>query len=61
MKKNNTMFWGVTLIVLGLVWLGNNMGWFYPEVPMIPLLLIAVGIHLVLKHVKKENPSSTKE
>ena len=61
MKKGSAVYWGVTLIILGLVWLGNNMGWFYPEVPLIPLLIIAFGIHLILKHLKKEESSSNKE
>ena len=47
---NHQFFWGGVLIVVGLVWLGNNLGWFHYSIPLIPVAMIALGIFFILKH-----------
>jgi Flp pilus assembly protein TadB len=44
------LFWGVALVVVGLVWLGNNLGWFRYSIPIIPVAMIVFGIFLILKY-----------
>ena len=52
-------FWGGVLVVVGLVWLGNNLGWFQYSIPLIPVAMIALGIYFILKH--REFPEDDKE
>ena len=48
------LFWGIVLIVVGIIWLGNNLEWFVYEIPWIPVIMIAAGIHIILKNWGKE-------
>jgi len=51
--SGHSLFWGIVLIVVGFVWLGNNLGWFLYDIPWVPVAMIAVGIYLILKHWEK--------
>ena len=57
----HTMFWGIVLIVVGLIWLGNNVGWFFYDVPWFPVAMIAVGIYLIVKHWDRKKPAKQKK
>lgn len=52
-------FWGGILIAVGLIWLGNNLGWFHYSIPLIPVAMIVLGAYLILKH--REFPEEDKE
>jgi hypothetical protein len=49
-RKTPGLFWGIVLIVVGFIWLGDNLGWFWYDVPWIPIIMLVVGIFLVLKN-----------
>ena len=39
---------GFLLLVLGLVWLGNDWGWWNLNIPWGPLIVVLLGIGLIL-------------
>lgn len=43
-------FWGLVFIVAGVIWLGNQFGWFDYDVPWAALFLIAGGIYMVVRY-----------
>lgn len=43
------VFWGLVLIVVGLVWMGNQMEWFDLHIPFLPVVAIILGLHLLMK------------
>jgi Flp pilus assembly protein TadB len=59
---SHSIFGGALLILIGLIWLGSNMGWFMNDIPWVPLVMIAVGVYLVLKHhdMSKDEPSDSR-
>jgi Flp pilus assembly protein TadB len=57
--SKHQLFWGLALVIVGLVWLGNNLGWFQYSIPLIPVAMIVAGVFLILKH--KEISDNTKE
>lgn len=58
---NHSLFWGLVLVVLGFLWLGNNLGWFYYDVPWLPLVMIAGGIYLILRNRDAGRSASDKK
>jgi Flp pilus assembly protein TadB len=56
----HSLFWGIVLVVVGLIWLGNNLGWFMYEIPWIPVIMIAGGIYMILRNWEKEELSGKK-
>jgi hypothetical protein len=60
-RGDHGLFWPIAMIMVGLVWLAKNMGWLAHDVPWFPLLLIAFGVYLIVRHAtrqgdKKESP-----
>ena len=51
---SHSLFWGIALIAVGLIWLGNNFGWIDYDIPWIPVGMIVVGAYLILKHHHSE-------
>ncbi len=47
-ERGKTPLWGLALVVVGLVLLANHFEWFHLDLPMIPALLIIIGLFLVL-------------
>ncbi len=67
-KKNSTgrykgsgIFWGIVFISVGTIWLGNNLGWFYADVPWLAVLAIAGGIYLLTRHYNETHPEQDTE
>jgi hypothetical protein len=56
----HSLFWGIVLLVVGFLWLGNNLRWFWYDIPWIPVAMIAGGIFLIIKHWEKEPSKSEK-
>lgn len=50
--------WGAILIIIGVIWLGNNIGWFDYDIPWVPLALIGVGTYMILQNRGKESKKS---
>jgi hypothetical protein len=46
----HTFLGGIVLIVIGLIWLGNNLGWIEYDIPWVPVVMIVIGAYLILKH-----------
>lgn len=45
------LFWGMVFLGVGVIWLGNNLGWFYAPVPWVAVGLIAGGITLIVRNM----------
>jgi fatty acid desaturase len=46
-REGRGVFWGLLFILVGLVWLGNSVGWFDFDVPLLPSALIVVGLIII--------------
>jgi len=53
-QDKHSIFWGIALLIVGIIWLGNNLGWFDYHVSWLPILMIAGGAYLIWKNWKKE-------
>ena len=51
------LFWGMVFLGVGVVWLGNNLGWFYADVPWLAVGLIAGGLTLIIRNMTNHNDS----
>ena len=49
-KRKGGDFAGIVLIVIGFIFLANNLNWFRWDIPLIPLLLIILGVYLIYSH-----------
>ncbi len=47
---SHSIFGGAILVLIGLIWLGNNMEWFRNDIPWVPVVMIAAGVYLILKY-----------
>jgi len=45
------LFWGMVFLGAGVIWLGNNLGWFYADVPWVAVGLIAGGLTLIVRNM----------
>ncbi len=52
-KRHETSFWGMILIVIGAVLLGNHFHWFYLDIPIFPAAIIILGVYLIIDHQRK--------
>ena len=43
-------FWGLALIVIGIILLGNHFEWFDWHIPLIPAALIIIGVYLLVEN-----------
>ncbi len=46
-------FAGILLIVIGFIFLAQNLDWFDWDLPWFPLLLIVIGVYLIYNHREK--------
>ena len=56
MNKGN-IFWGIVLVAIGFVWLGNNLDWFRYEIPWVAVGLIAGGVYLIIHNLERSDSS----
>ena len=54
----HSLFWGIVLVALGILWLGNNLRWFYFDVPWLAVITIAGGIYLIIRHWERVHEPS---
>jgi len=59
--QGHVFFWGIVLIVVGIIWLGNNLEWFVYEIPWISVIMIAAGVYIIFKNWEKKEPSDGDE
>ena len=44
---------GLILLLVGVVWLGKEMGWIPGNLPLLPITLIIIGLILIFRRHKK--------
>ena len=44
---------GLILVLIGVVWLGKDMGWIPESLPLLPIIIIIVGLILMFRKYKK--------
>ena len=44
---NSTSFWGIILIIFGIIFLADNINWIHWHLPILPIALIIVGAYLI--------------
>ena len=44
---------GLILVLVGVVWLGKEMGWIPENLPLLPITLIIIGLILMFRKYKK--------
>jgi len=44
---------GLILVIIGVIWLGRDMGWIPENLPLLPIVVIIVGLILMFKKHKK--------
>ena len=45
--EHSTKFWGVLLIVAGLLFLLDNIRWLNWDLPIIPIVMIIIGAYMI--------------
>lgn len=49
-KHHDSVFWGLVLLIIGIILLGNDFRWFYLDIPVLPTALIILGGYLVIEN-----------
>jgi hypothetical protein len=49
-RTRDSIFWGAAMMVVGLVLLANHFHWLSEDVPVIPTVLILLGLYLILEN-----------
>jgi len=52
-KHPPTLGLGLILVLIGVVWLGKDMGWIPESLPLLPIIIIIVGLILMFRKYKK--------
>jgi len=47
-QSNIRVFTGLMLTIFGGVWLANQMGWLYFEIPIAATMLIGIGLYMIV-------------
>lgn len=50
--KRSRLFWGLALIAGGIIWLGDQVGWFELDLPFWPTAMIVLGLYWVISSRK---------
>jgi len=54
-KKKDATFWAVValaILALGVIGLGNELGWWQLPIPFLPVMAIAVGLGILLSAIR---------
>jgi len=49
-RDRDAAFWGIVLLIIGVVLLGNHFHWFYLDIPLIPAALVILGAYLIFEN-----------
>jgi hypothetical protein len=49
-RARDGIFWGLALVIVGLVILANHFHWMHDDVPVIPTVFILLGLYLILEN-----------
>lgn len=49
-RGRDSSFWGIALVVIGFILLGNHFNWFDLDIPIIPAALIILGCYLLIEN-----------
>jgi hypothetical protein len=52
-RHHDIPFWGIILIIVGFVFLGNHLHWFHFDIPWIPAALIILGFYLIFENLHR--------
>lgn len=52
-SKHEGLGFGLFLLIIGLIWLGNDLGWWMPALPLWPTILVVFGAVIVLSELLK--------
>lgn len=53
--NRDSLFWGIALIVVGAVWMGKSFGMFFWGPPLLPTVLIVLGLFLIFRTRKNRS------
>jgi hypothetical protein len=48
--KRDSAFWGVALVLVGFVLLANHFQWLNDDIPLIPTVLVLLGLYLIIEN-----------
>jgi uncharacterized membrane protein HdeD (DUF308 family) len=52
--RHSEQFWGIALLVVGLILLANRFDWFDWHLPLIPIALIVVGAYFIFANSDRD-------
>ncbi len=52
-SRHKGLGFGLFLFIIGLIWLGNDLGWWKPALPLWPTILVVFGGVIVLSELLK--------
>ncbi|NPA38654.1 MAG: hypothetical protein GXN99_02555 [Candidatus Nanohaloarchaeota archaeon] len=48
-KSKRKVLWGVVLALVGFIWLAKDLGWLKINIPIIPLIVLIIGIWWIIE------------
>ncbi len=55
-EKESAIFWGILaafVLAGGIIWLGNDLGWWQIALPFWPIAVIFVGLVILISAIRK--------
>jgi hypothetical protein len=53
-SRRSGEFWGIVLLIVGFIFMAENMHWFHWDFPLIPTAMIVVGIYLLFRSFNRD-------
>ncbi len=60
-SDRDNYFWGFILIIIGGFWIAKNVGWFFCNISIWPVVIVAVGIYLLVTPNKSKQKELSDE